>query len=1159
MKHVSLSDRYDLNQSRIFVNGAQAIARLALMQHARDTAAGLNTAGYITGYRGSPLGGLDLQLQLARETLDKHTILFQPGVNEDLAATALWGSQMAELRGQGKYDGVFGIWYGKGPGVDRSGDAFRHANHAGSSKHGGVIALMGDDHTCESSTSAHQSEFAFVDAMMPVLNPAGLQEIVDYGLYGWALSRFAGVWSGIKCVKDNIEQTASIDASLDRIKIVLPEDFEMPPGGLNIRLGDSALAKEERLHRFKRPAMLAFARANKFDRIVLEGGGAPRLGIVAAGKSYLDVMEALNLLGIVGVRAAALGVKVYKPAMVWPLEPEGVTRFASNLETIMVVEEKRSLIETQIKEQLYGKRNAPIVVGKTDEQGKPLFAAYGALEPTGIARAIAANILARQNDEELRNRLEELDEIVQRKSKLPGIIERVPYFCAGCPHNTSTVVPEGAHAYAGIGCHYMAQWMDRSTEGFTHMGGEGANWIGEAPFSKQEHVFQNIGDGTYIHSGALAIRAAIAAGMTMTYKILFNDAVAMTGGQGLDGGLTVPQLAQQMVTDGASKVIVVSVDPSRYGSGDGFPAGTGIHHRDELEAVQRDLQQVKGVSVLIYDQTCAAELRRRRRRGKAEEPPARVVINEEVCEGCGDCGIQSNCVAIVPVETELGRKRAIDQTACNKDYSCLKGFCPSFVTITGATLKGKDGGAAPQLPAMPDIATLPAPELPSLDDPYSMVVTGVGGTGVITIGALVGMAAHIEEMGVAIIDMSGLAQKGGAVAVHMRVAKKPDDIKAIRASAVGADLVLACDLVVAASNTVLSVVREGVTSVIANDHEMMVGEFTRKPDLDMPIDDMRKALTKYAGSDAIRFIDAHSMAQALLGDTMSANVFMLGYAAQMGRVPVSLEALEEAIRLNGVAVERNLDAFRWGRIAAHDPQILENVMNAVTSLPARPPKALTLDEVIERRMAFLTRYQNAAYAQRYRTRIDVVRALELERMPSSTALTKAVAQGLFKLMAYKDEYEVARLFSDGTFRKQLAKQFSGDYKLEYHMAPPVLSRVDAVSGRPIKKRYGPWLGRLFPFLAKAKVLRGTLFDPFSYGEDRKLERRLLADYEKALEEIVEKLTSDNHGIAVELAALPETIRGYGPVKKAAAQVADERRSALLEALSASPVEDSRAA
>ena len=1159
MKHVSLKDRYDLGQSRIFVNGAQAIVRLAIMQHARDAAAGLNTAGYITGYRGSPLGNLDLQLKGASGVLDEHSIVFQPGVNEDLAATALWGSQMAELRGQGRYDGVFGIWYGKGPGVDRSGDAFRHANHAGTSKHGGVIALMGDDHTCESSTSAHQSEFAFVDAMMPVLNPAGLQEIVDYGLYGWALSRFAGVWTGIKCVKDNIEQTASIDAALDRLQIAIPDGFAMPEGGLNIRLGDSALAKEERLHRFKRPAMLAFARANAFDRIILEGGGAPRLGIVAAGKSYLDVMEALDMLGIAGVRAAALGVKVYKPAMVWPLEPEGVNRFASGLETVMVVEEKRSLIETQIKEQLYGRMSAPMVIGKQDEKGESLFQAYGALEPVKIARAIATHILARRDDEELKARLARLDEISSRVAHLPGIIERVPYFCAGCPHNTSTVVPEGAHAYAGIGCHYMAQWMDRSTQGFTHMGGEGANWIGEAPFSKEEHVFQNIGDGTYVHSGALAIRAAIAAGTTMTFKILFNDAVAMTGGQGLDGGLTVPQLARQMVNDGASKVVIVSADPSRVKGAGEIPGNVEIHHRDDLDAVQRELRKVKGVSILIYDQTCAAELRRRRRRGQAETPARRVVINELVCEGCGDCGAQSNCVAIVPAETEFGRKRAIDQTACNMDYSCLKGFCPSFVTVSGGTLKGKTGKDASRLPSLPDLSVLPEPGTRDLDDTYSMVVTGVGGTGVITIGALVGMAAHIEEKGVGIIDMSGLAQKGGAVAVHMRIGKTPSDIRAIRASAVGADLVLGCDLVVAASNAVLGVIAEGTTTVIANDHETMTGDFTRKPDLDIPVEDMRAALKKYAGKGAAHFIDAHAMAQALLGDTMSSNVFLLGYAAQDGTLPVSVAALEEAIRLNGVAVERNLDAFRWGRIAAHDPAMLDNILNAVTPLPERKPAPPTLDEIIERRAGFLAGYQNAAYAQRYRDRVDAVRKLELKRVPSSSALANAAAQNLFKLMAYKDEYEVARLFTDGSFRDQLARQFSGDMRLEFHLAPPLFAKVDPVSGRPRKKAYGPWMLGAFRMLARFKGLRGTLLDPFRYGEDRKLERRLLQDYERMLDDLPGKLTAANHGVAVELAALPEAIRGFGPVKKASAQAAEGRRDELLEALERGPAGDAQAA
>jgi len=1156
MKHIRLDDRYDLTQSRIFVNGAQTIVRLALMQQERDARAGLNTAGYISGYRGSPLGGLDMQLEQAEEYLVERSILFQPGLNEDLAATAIWGAQQAELRGHGRYDGVFSIWYGKGPGVDRSGDAFRHANHAGTSPNGGVIALMGDDHTCESSTSAHQSEFKFIDAMMPVLNPAGLQEVLDYGLYGWAMSRFAGVWAGIKCVKDNIEQSGSIDGDVDRLPIIVPEDFEMPAGGLGIRRVDNVLEKEARLFDYKIPAVHAFTRANKLDRYILDGGGAPKIGIITTGKSYLDTEEALDILGIGKLRAAALGLRLYKLGVTWPLEPQGAARFAESLDLVIVVEEKRSLIETQLKELLYGRPKAPVIIGKRDEKGLALFPSHSALEPLQIARAIGERLLERTKDADLWLRMEELEALSSKVANVPGIIERVPYFCAGCPHNTSTVVPEGAHAYAGIGCHYMVQWMDRSTEGFTHMGGEGANWIGEEPFSKMNHVFQNIGDGTYVHSGSLAIRAAIAASTTMTFKILFNDAVAMTGGQGLDGQLNVPQLAHEMTAEGASKVVVVAEDPSKYPSRSDFPPSVTIHHRDELEAVQRELREVPGVSVLIYDQTCAAELRRRRKRGMASDPPERVLINDLVCEGCGDCGIQSNCVAIVPLDTEFGRKRAIDQSACNKDYSCLKGFCPSFVTVSGAELRGaKSAGAfsdepdaGPALPPLPDIDKIPEPELPDLSRPFSMVITGVGGTGVITLGALVGMAAHLEEKGVGIIDMSGLAQKGGAVAVHLRVGAHPRDIKSIRASASGADVVLGCDLVVAASDPVLSVVLKGVTSVIANDHEMMTGDFTREPDLHMPMDEMRNALAERAGAEASRFIEAHTLAKSLLGDVMFANVFLLGYAFQLGKLPVSAKALEEAIELNGVAVQRNLDAFGWGRFAAQNPQDLENLLSSVTQLPEAAARPKTLDDVIARRVEFLTDYQNEKYAGGYKSRVEAIRRLETEHAPGSSALANAVAQGLFKLMAYKDEYEVARLYTGEAFKRQLESTFTGKPKLKFHLAPPVFSKVDPLTGRPAKRRFGPWMMRLFGLLVRFKWLRGTAFDPFGHSEDRLLERRLLEDYEAVLDEIPQWLNPDTIGMAVELASLPETIRGYGPLKKQAATAADLRRKELLSVL-----------
>ncbi|MCG8446794.1 MAG: indolepyruvate ferredoxin oxidoreductase family protein, partial [Hyphomicrobiales bacterium] len=1082
LKDVSLNDKYDLNASQVFISGTQAVVRLAMMQRERDRHAGHNTAGYVTGYRGSPVGGLDQQFQRAGRALDEHHVMFQPGINEDLAATALWGTQQAHLMGENKYDGVFGIWYGKGPGVDRSGDVFKHANLAGTAPVGGVIALMGDDHTCESSTLAHQSEFAFIDAMMPVLNPANIQELLDYGLYGWAMSRYASVWCGVKCIKDNIESTASIDGSADRLTIVTPDDFAMPPGGLNIRLGDPPLEQEERMHDFKRYAVLAFARANKIDRIVLSGGKTPKIGIATVGKSYSDVAQALHDLGIDEVKAANVGLRLFKIGMPWPVEPEGVKAFAEGLDQIIVVEEKRSLIETQIKEQLYGAANMPSIIGKRDEKDNRLFQANGALDPNEIAIAIGERLLKYADDPDLNARVGVIKQAQARLKSIAAIAGRTPYFCAGCPHNTSTRVPDGSRAMAGIGCHYMALWMDRSTYGFTQMGGEGANWIGEAPFSKRDHVFQNLGDGTYLHSGMLAIRAAIVAGTNITFKLLYNDAVAMTGGQILDGGLTVPQLARQVAAEGVARVAIVSDEPDKYPADAALPFGTAIHHRDDLDAVQRDLAKSEGVTVLIYDQTCAAEKRRRRKRGLYPDPPKRVVINELVCEGCGDCGVQSNCVAIAPVETEYGRKRAIDQSACNKDFSCLKGFCPSFVTVHGGELKkGAEtkvtGGAQ-----APDPADLPEPALPEIAGTHSTVITGVGGTGVVTVGALLGMAAHLERKGAGIIDMAGLAQKGGAVAVHLRIGNKPEDIKAIRASADGADLILGCDMVVAASDKVLATVREGKTAVVANSHDMMTGDFTQNADLALPMDEMRLALEARAGRDRSRFVDAHRYAHTLLGDSIAANLFLLGFAFQLGHIPLKGSSIEEAIRLNGVAVDMNLEAFAWGRLAAHDPEAIEALVAPVVAQLPGERLSKDLDEALARRVRFLTGYQNAAYAERYRARVEAVRARESERVPGASDLADAVARGYFKLLAYKDEYEVARLYTDGAFQRQLDGLFKGDYRLEFHLAPPILAKTDPVTGRPRKRRFGPWMMRAFRLLAGLRGLRGTAFDIFGRTE-----------------------------------------------------------------------------
>ncbi|MFG1397573.1 indolepyruvate ferredoxin oxidoreductase family protein [Roseixanthobacter pseudopolyaromaticivorans] len=1127
MKPVSLDDKYDLNQDDVFVSGTQALVRLTLMQKERDRRAGLNTGGYVTGYRGSPLGGLDQQFGRAQKLLTANDILFQSGLNEDLAATALWGSQQAELRGEGKYDGVFGLWYGKGPGVDRSGDVFRHANNAGTSRHGGVLALMGDDHTCESSTTAHQSEFHFVDVMIPVLNPAGVQEILDYGLYGWALSRFAGTWVGLKAVKDTIESTGIVDGRVDRVRIEPPLGFALPPGGLNIRLGDTPVAQEERLQEYKRDAILHFLRANRLNRFITSGGARPRIGIATVGKSYLDVRLALDELGIDEVRANDLGLRIWKVACPWPLEPVQLREFAAGLDLIMVVEEKRSLIEVQVREELYGTANQPVCIGKRDEAGQWLFPVKGALDPNDIAIALAKRLLAYGDLPDIASRLAELEEAQRVLAATGDVATRIPYFCSGCPHNSSTVVPEGMRAYAGIGCHYMVQWMDRETTGFTQMGGEGANWIGEAPFSKRGHVFQNLGDGTYNHSGYLALRAAIASGVNVTYKILFNDAVAMTGGQHHEGNLTVPVIARQVAAEGAKRVVVVTDEPEKYASGEAWPAGLTIHHRDELESVQRELAAVPGCTVLIYDQTCASEKRRRRKRGQFPDPDKRVIINERVCEGCGDCGVKSNCVSVQPLETEWGRKREIDQSSCNKDFSCVNGFCPSFVTVHGAKPK-KSAGAASGAQDWPE---LPEPAHPEIHGTYGIIATGVGGTGVVTIGAILGMAAHLEGKACGMIDMAGLAQKGGAVYSHIRLANRPEDITAIRIPARGADLILGGDLVVAGTKKVLAAVKPGATIVVVNTHEVLPGDFTRNADYSLPTERLKRTISGLAGVEKTHLIEASRLALALFGNSLAQNIFMVGYAYQFGALPVAEAAILRALELNGEAVAMNKAAFLWGRRAAHDPARVEALLGPTAATTDARKLSQSLDEVIARRVASLAAYQNAAYARRYADLVARVRAAEAARAPGRSGLAEAVARNLYKLMAYKDEYEVARLFADGEFLRQVTAAFEGDLKFEFHLAPPLLARAHGPNGEPRKMRFGPWMMRGFSLLAKLKGLRGTPLDPFGYSAERRTERALIAAYEARLAEIVERLDRDNHAHAVALASLPEKIRGYGPVKE----------------------------
>ena len=1141
LNRVTLDDKYDLTKSRVFVTGYQALVRLTLMQKEMDRRAGLNTAGYVTGYRGSPLGGLDYQFQRVAALLNKNDVVFHPGINEDLAATALWGSQQAELRGEGKYDGVFGIWYGKGPGVDRTGDVFRHANFAGTSKHGGVLALMGDDHTAESSTTAHQSEYHFVDVMIPILNPAGVQEILEYGLYGFAMSRFCGTWAALKCMHETVESTAVIDGGLERIKIVTPTDFAMPEGGLNIRLRDTFLGMEARLYDYKRDAMLAFIRANRLNKIITSGGRNPKIGVITTGKAYLDVRQALDELGIDEVRCNDLGLRIYKVGCPWPISRQELAEFAQGLDLIIVVEEKRSLIEVQVREELYGTANQPVCIGKKDEQDNWLFPVKGALDPNDVAICIGERLLKVAPNERIASHVARLKEAQRVLSVTQDVAVRTPYFCSGCPHNSSTVVPEGSRAYAGIGCHFMAQWMDRSTLGYTHMGGEGANWIGEAPFSKRGHVFQNLGDGTYNHSGYMAIRAAIASGVNITYKILFNDAVAMTGGQMHDGGLTVWQIAQQVAAEGARRVVVVSDEPKKYPPGIEWPKGITFHHRDDLQVVQQTLAEIPGCTVLIYDQTCAAEKRRRRKRGTFPDPDKRVIINELVCEGCGDCGVQSNCVSVQPLETEFGRKRTIDQSSCNKDYSCVKGFCPSFVTVHGAKLKkGMSANLDAPMPALPE------PTLPTISHTYDIIVTGVGGTGVVTIGGILGMAAHLEGKGVGIIDMAGLAQKGGAVYSHMRIAERPEDIHAIRIAAGGADLVLGGDIVVAGNKKVLASVKPGSTRMVINLAEFFPGDFTRNADFSLPTERLKRAISTAAGAEQTHFIDANRIATALFGSTLASNVFLVGYAYQLGAIPLTADAIEQAIALNGEAVKVNIAAFQFGRRAAVDPTGVEAL--------AKPPVedenrklSQSFDEMVERRVEFLTTYQNAGYAARYRALVEKVKAAEAAKAPGSCGFAEAVARYLFKLMAYKDEYEVARLYTDGDFVKQVAATFDGkDLRFEFHLAPPFLAKPNPVTGVPRKMSFGPWMMRAFGVLAKFKFLRGTALDPFGYTQERTTERKLIADYEALLDELMTKLTPANHPLAVALAAIPEKIRGYGHVKARHLTAAKADEAALLE-------------
>jgi len=1166
LETVTLDDKYSLDHGRAFMSGVQALVKLPMLQRLRDQMQGKNTAGFISGYRGSPLGSYDQALWNAKKYLQAQNIVFQPGVNEELAATALWGTQQLGFAppGTNRFDGVFGIWYGKGPGVDRTSDVFKHANNAGTTPWGGVIAVAGDDHVAKSSTAAHQSDHIFKACGLPVFFPASVQEILDLGIHAFAMSRYAGVWAGMKTIQEIVESSASAMIDPERVQIQLPTDFQTPPGGLHIRWPDHALEQEDRLFHHKWYAALAYIRANRLNHNVIEGP-SDRFGLIASGKAYNDTRQALLDLGLDDATCRALGIRLHKVAVVWPLEAQSARDFATGLQEILVVEEKRQLIEYQLKEELYNWRDdvRPNILGKFNEgdraggewsQANPssneLLRANADLTPSMIARAIAGRLkkngllpagsdVAARVDAQLAV-LDAKERSMQALVLHGPAAERMPWFCSGCPHNTSTRVPEGSRALAGIGCHFMATWMDRSTIGFTQMGGEGVPWVGQQPFSTEGHVFANLGDGTYFHSGILAIRQSIAAGVNITYKILYNDAVAMTGGQQIGErpeGHSVVQIAQSMRAEGARKITIVTDEPEKYEGVRDLPAGIAIEHRDELDRIQREFRQLKGCTVIIYDQTCATEKRRRRKRGTLVTPAKRVVINELVCEGCGDCGEQSNCLSVEPLETEFGRKRTINQSSCNQDFSCLKGFCPSFVTVEGGQLKKKAKGQAASPYAL---GALPEPALPAAATAYGIVVAGVGGTGVITIGQLLGMAAHIEGKGIVTQDAAGLAQKGGATWSHVLIADTPEEIRTTRVGMAAADLILGCDPIVTASKETTLRMRAGRTRVALNGHSAPTAAFVKNADWQNPAHQCVADITAAVGAGGMGVFDADAMATRLMGDAIYVNPVLLGYAWQKGWIPLGQEALLRAIELNGVAVEANKAAFAWGRQAAHDWVRVQQLFSPTQTIQFQPRE--TLDSLVARRVEFLTAYQNAAYARTYRDFVTRVQAAE-SRL-GKTALSEAVARYLFKLMAYKDEYEVARLHSDPAFLGRIGAMFEGDFKLHYHLAPPLIAKKNA-RGELRKQPFGPAMGTAFRLLTRLKGLRGTPFDPFGFSEERRSERELISSYRACIEELLAGLSPGNHALALELARIPEQIRGYGHVKARHLVVARARWDTLM--------------
>ncbi len=1162
LRDYRLADNLGADHGVVFLTGTQALVRLMLMQRRLDAARGLKTAGFVSGYRGSPLGMVDQQLWKAHKLLDAAGVQFLPAINEDLAATACLGTQRVAIDPKRTVDGVFALWYGKGPGVDRSGDALKHGNAYGSSALGGVLVVAGDDHGCVSSSMPHQSDLAMQAWSMPVLHPANVAEYLEFGLYGWALSRFSGAWVGLKSISEVVESGMTVDLDSVPIDFELPIDFT-PAEPLHVRAVDlPSLSLESRLAE-KLNAVRAFARLNSLDKHIVSSPNAT-LGIVTVGKAHFDFMEVLRRLDLDPNSLAAAGVRVYKIGLVYPLEPTRMIEFAQGLTEILVIEEKAPVVERQIKELLYGLPDVQRarIAGKTLPDGTtPLLSALGELRPSRIM-PVVAEWLARLNPLLDRRALVVDFTMPPLLSNAADAVKRQPYFCSGCPHNSSTKVPEGSRALAGIGCHFMASWMERGTSGLIQMGAEGVDWAAHSRFTSEDHVFQNLGDGTYFHSGLLAIRQTIASGANITYKLLYNDAVAMTGGQPVDGQIGVPQIARQVEAEGAKRVVVVSDDIAKYeGREAEFPRGTTFHPREDMDAVQRDLRKVPGVTLLIYDQTCAAELRRRRKKKEIADRPLRVVINERVCEGCGDCGTASNCLSVIPIETDWGRKRQIEQSSCNKDYSCVNGFCPSFVTVAGAVPKKRVGAGVSSDAVARELAAIAAPAAWDWTGPFDLLVTGVGGTGVVTVGALVTMAAHLEGKQASVLDFMGFAQKGGAVLSFVRMALTQDQLNQVRIDTQQTDLLLACDMVVGASPDALGTIKHGRSVIIANTHELATAAFVRDPNARLEARSLLAKMRHAAGDERVFTDDAQAIAQRMLGDTMPSNIIMLGMAFQRGLIPVGEAALLRAIELNAVGVEANKLAFALGRLAVAAPDALRRLEGDAAGKEAAPD---TLDALVQRRTAFLVDYQDAALAARYRRLVDQVRAREAA-LGGELRLTDAVARQYARLLAVKDEYEVARLYTDGGFARSLANQFERWEGMHFHMAPPLFARRGA-DGRPKKIRLGPWLMPMMKLLAAGRRLRGTWLDPFGRTEERRIERQLARDYETTLNEVLDGLNAGNRTLAVSIATVPESMRGYGHVKLANVASGRARWQALMAqwrrlpdaAASISPVESQTA-